>query len=77
MSMVTTDVSALLQIWILFLFALMKKTVKIRNLYCIRKDKNRESEKCPICSGARVVEGINDLSILKPELVSEMTLPVC
>ena len=36
------DVSALLQIWILFLFALMKKTVKIRNLYCIRKDENRE-----------------------------------
>ena len=27
----------------LFLFALMKKMVKIRNLYCIRKDKNRES----------------------------------
>ena len=26
----------------LFLFALMKKTVKIRNLYCIRKDENRE-----------------------------------
>ena len=24
------------------LFALMKKTVKIRNLYCIRKDENRE-----------------------------------
>mgnify|MGYP001070232416 FL=1 len=55
----------------------MKKMVKIRNLYCIRKDKNRESEKCPICPGARVVEGINDLSTLKPELVSEMTLPVC
>ena len=36
------DVSALLQIWILFLFALMKKTVRIRNLYCIRKDENRE-----------------------------------
>lgn len=49
----------------------------IENLYCIRKDKNRESEKCPICPGARVVEGINDLSTLKPELVSEMTLPVC
>ena len=32
----------LLQIWILFLFALMKKTVRIRNLYCIRKDENRE-----------------------------------
>ena len=25
-------------------------------------------EKCPICSGARVVTGINDLSTLKPEL---------
>ena len=36
------DVSALLQIWILFLFALMKKTVRIRNLYCIRKDEDRE-----------------------------------
>lgn len=36
-----------------------------------------EARKSPICSGARVVEGINDLSILKPELVSEMTLPVC
>ncbi|WP_306756573.1 zinc-ribbon domain-containing protein [Agathobacter rectalis] len=29
------------------------------------------SEKCPICSGARVVAGINDLSTLKPELASE------
>lgn len=28
-------------------------------------------EKCPVCSGARVIEGINDLSTLKPELVSE------
>ena len=28
-------------------------------------------EKCPICSGARVVSGINDLSTLKPELASE------
>ena len=28
-------------------------------------------EKCPICSGARVVSGINDLSTLKPELTSE------
>ena len=27
-------------------------------------------EKCPICSGARVVTGINDLSTLKPELAS-------
>ena len=27
-------------------------------------------EKCPICSGARVIEGINDLSTLKPELAS-------
>ena len=25
-------------------------------------------EKCPICSGARVVTGINDLSTLKPKL---------
>ena len=24
-------------------------------------------EKCSICSGARVIEGINDLNILKPE----------
>ena len=29
-------------------------------------------EKCPICSGARVVEGINDLATLKPELASEI-----
>lgn len=28
-------------------------------------------EKCPICSGARVVTGINDLITLKPELASE------
>ena len=28
-------------------------------------------ENCPICSGARVVTGINDLSTLKPELASE------
>ena len=28
-------------------------------------------EKCPICTGARVVTGINDLSALKPELASE------
>lgn len=26
-------------------------------------------ENCPICSGARVVEGINDLATLKPELM--------
>lgn len=28
-------------------------------------------EKCPICSGARVVEGINDLATLKPQLAQE------
>lgn len=28
-------------------------------------------EKCPICSGARVVEGINDLQTLKPEIATE------
>lgn len=28
-------------------------------------------EKCPICSGARVVEGINDLQTLKPEIAAE------
>ena len=28
-------------------------------------------EKCPICSGARVVEGINDLATVKPELAAE------
>lgn len=34
--------------------------------------KSRSSgEKCPICSGKRVVEGINDLANLKPELVKE------
>ncbi len=25
-----------------------------------------KGEKCPICSGARVIEGINDLATLKP-----------
>ena len=30
-----------------------------------------KGEKCPICSGARVIEGINDLATLKPELASE------
>ena len=28
-------------------------------------------ERCPICSGARVIEGINDLASLKPELAKE------
>ena len=28
-------------------------------------------ENCPICSGARVIEGINDLATLKPELADE------
>ena len=28
-------------------------------------------ERCPICSGARVVPGINDLTTLKPELAAE------
>ena len=28
-------------------------------------------EKCPICSGARVVEGINDLQTLKPKIAAE------
>lgn len=28
-------------------------------------------EKCPICSGARVIAGINDLNTLKPKLASE------
>ena len=28
-------------------------------------------EKCPICSGVRVIEGINDLAFLKPELAKE------
>lgn len=31
-------------------------------------------EKCPICSGTRVVEGINDLSTLKPELALEWSV---
>ncbi|WP_243131483.1 zinc-ribbon domain-containing protein, partial [[Ruminococcus] torques] len=26
-------------------------------------------EKCPICSGARVIAGINDLATLEPQLV--------
>ena len=30
-------------------------------------------ENCPICSGARVIEGINDLATLKPELADEWT----
>lgn len=30
-----------------------------------------KGEKCPICSGARAVAGINDLSTLKPGLASE------
>ena len=30
-----------------------------------------KGEKCPICSGARVVKGINDLATLKPLLVEE------
>ena len=29
-------------------------------------------EKCPICSGARVIAGINDLVTLEPLLVSRM-----
>lgn len=33
--------------------------------------KSRSSgEKCPICSGKRVVAGINDLATLKPEFVN-------
>lgn len=28
-------------------------------------------ENCPICSGARVIEGVNDLATLKPELAAE------
>lgn len=28
-------------------------------------------ENCPICSGARVIEGINDLASLKPEIAQE------
>lgn len=31
-------------------------------------------ENCPICSGARVVEGINDLATLKPEIASEWSV---
>lgn len=31
-------------------------------------------EKCPICSGARVIEGINDLATLRPELVKEWAI---
>lgn len=30
-----------------------------------------KGEKCPICSGARVIEGINDLATLKPLLAQE------
>ena len=30
-----------------------------------------KGEKCPICSGARVIEGINDLATLKPQLAQE------
>lgn len=30
-----------------------------------------QGEKCPICSGARVIEGVNDLATRKPELVKE------
>lgn len=34
--------------------------------------KSRSSgENCPICSGARVVEGINDLATLRPDIVAE------
>ena len=34
--------------------------------------KSRSSgEKCPICSGARVIEGINDLQTLRPEIAEE------
>lgn len=29
-----------------------------------------KGEKCPICSGARVAEGINDLATLKPVMVT-------
>lgn len=31
-------------------------------------------EKCPICSGSRVVEGINDLTKVKPELAAEWSM---
>ncbi len=30
-----------------------------------------KGENCPICSGARVIEGINDLATLKPELAQD------
>lgn len=30
-----------------------------------------KGENCPVCSGARVIEGINDLATLKPELAQE------
>ena len=30
-----------------------------------------KGESCPICSGARVIAGINDLTTLKPELAAE------
>ena len=30
-----------------------------------------KGENCPICSGSRVIEGINDLATLKPELADE------
>lgn len=33
-----------------------------------------KGEKCPICSGARVATGINDLSTLKPELALEWSV---
>ena len=33
-------------------------------------------ENCPICSGARVIEGINDLATLKPELADESGVSV-
>ena len=36
-----------------------------------KRSSRSSGEKCPICSGARVIEGINDLNTLKPELASE------
>ena len=36
---------------------------------CIRDSSN--GEKCPICSGARVIAGINDLATLEPLLVKQ------
>ena len=30
-----------------------------------------KGEKCPICSGARVIEGVNDFATLKPLLAQE------